>query len=267
MLNVNGKNAVKKGEVIFGEGEEMNQIGIVLSGKVVLQEEHVKMIRPQGSYLALNSLGNQFYNATYTALEDSVIFALPVQGESTVRNIIAKNADYRAIMVSSQFRIAVELHRIKSSLNERAERLCSFAQRSYEEYKGICGTHGIPAIGVEELEELQPYEEPHGVAEDRIPYYEEGAKIPLSATKMYFSYSEEMAHIQVKEIAELVTAFLEDCAEVTEYIRNLMDAMCLRPRNNLFDYICEKAHEIKEKDDIPNEVHMLLNGIAAEMAV
>lgn len=43
-----------------------------------------------------------------------------------------------------------------------------------------------------------------------------------------------MAHIQVKEIAELVTAFLEDCAEVTEYIRNLMDAMCLRPRNNLF---------------------------------
>ena len=54
MLNVNGKNAVKKGEVIFGEGEEMNQIGIVLSGKVVLQEEHVRMVRPQGSYLALN---------------------------------------------------------------------------------------------------------------------------------------------------------------------------------------------------------------------
>lgn len=266
MLNVNGKNAVKKGDIIFSEDEEMNQIGIVLSGKVLLQEAHVKMVRPQGSYLALNSLGNQFYNATYTALEDSVIFALPVQGESTIRNIIAKNADYRAIMVSSQFRIAVELYRIKSSLNERAERLCSFAQRSYEEYKGICGAYGIPAIGVEELEELQPYEEPHGVNEDRIPYYEEGAKIPLSATKMYFSYSEEMAHIQVKEIAELVTAFLEDCTEVTEYIRSLMDAMCLRSRNNLFDYICEKAHEIKEKDDIPNEVNMLLNGIADEIA-
>ncbi len=226
MLKANGKNAVKKGEIIFSEGEEVKQVGIVLSGKVVLQGEHVRMIRPHGSYLALNSLGSQIYNATYTALEDSVIYALPVEGESTIRNIIAKNADYRAIMVSSQFRTAVELYRIKSSLNERAQ----------------------------------------GVNEDRIPYYEEGARIPLSATKMYFSYSEEMAHIQVNEIAELVTALLEDCAEVMDYIRSLMDAMCLRSRNNLFDYICEKAHEIKEKDDIPNEVNMLLNGIADEMA-
>lgn len=265
MLKVNGKNAVKKGEVIFRQGDEISQIGIVLTGKVLSQGEHIRMIRPQGSYLALNALDNQTYSSTYTALEDSVIFALPVQGEQTIRNIIAKNADYRAIMVSSQFRTAIELYRIKTSLNDRAERLYSFAQRSYEEYKGICVTFGIPAVGVEELEELQPYEETQGVNEYRISYYEEAAKIPLGANKMYFSYSEEMAHFQVNEIIELVNGFREDCAELIEYIRNLMDAMCLRPRNNLFDYICEKAREIKEKDDIPNEINMLLNGIADEM--
>lgn len=266
MLKANGKNAVKKGEIIFQEGDQVSQIGIVLSGKVVMQGENVRMVCPQGSYLALNSLENVFYNATYTAVEDSVVYALSVQGESTIRNIIAKNADYRAIMVSSQFRTVVELYRIKSSLNERAGRLCSFAQRSYEEYKGICASCGVSVIGVDELEELQAYEEPQGFNEDRIPYYEEGAKIPLSATKMYFSYSEEMAYFQSLEIVELVTALLEDCAEMTEYIRNLMDVMCLRTRNNLFDYICEKAYEIKEKDDIPNEVNILLNGIADEMA-
>jgi len=54
MLKANGKNAVKKGEIIFSEGEEVKQVGIVLSGKVVLQGEHVRMIRPHGSYLALN---------------------------------------------------------------------------------------------------------------------------------------------------------------------------------------------------------------------
>lgn len=266
MLKVNGKNAVKKGEIIFTAGEELGQIGIVLAGKVVMQGENIRMIRPQGSYLALNALKNQFYNATYTALEDSVIYALPMQGETTMRSIIAKNADYRAIMVSSQFRTAVEAYRIKSSLNERAERLCSFAQRSYEEYKGICSAHGVLAVGVEELEELQPYEEPHNANEDRIPYYEEAAKIPLSANKMYFSYSEEMAHFQVNEIVELVVQLFEDCAEVIDYIKGLMDAMCLRPRNNLFDHIYDKAHEIKEKEDIPNEINMLLNGIVDEIA-
>ena len=119
MLKINGKNAVKKGEVIFQEGDELKQIGIVLSGKVLMQRKNVKMIRPHGSYLALNLLDNPVYSATYTALEDSVIYAIPAQGELTIRNVIAKNADYRAIMISSQFKMAVDLYRIKSSLSER----------------------------------------------------------------------------------------------------------------------------------------------------
>lgn len=266
MLKVSGKNIVKKGEVIFEKGEEITQIGIVLSGKVVVQGEYVKMIRSQGTYLALNGYSDQVYHATYTALEDSVIYALPTQGEQTIRNIVSKNADYRAIMVSSQFRIAVEIYRLKLSLIERAERLCSFVQGSYAEYKNICKTFEVPAIGIEELEELQPYEDTQDINEYRIAYYEEAAKIPLSANKVYFSYREEMANFQVNEIIELSSALLEDCAEVTEYIKNLIEVVCLRPRNSLFDCICDTAQEIKEKDDIPNEMIVLLNGIVEEMA-
>jgi hypothetical protein len=265
MLKINGKNAVKKGEVIFQEGDELKQIGIVLSGKVLMQRKNVKMIRLHGSYLALNLLDNPVYSATYTALEDSVIYALPVEGELTIQNIIARNADYRAIMVSSQFRIAVELYRIKSSFNERAARLCSFAQRSYEDYKEICAAAGVPAAGMDELEDLQLYEETQQDNEHKITYYEEGAKIPLNATKMYFSYSETMARFQVDEIMQLVTVFLEECSEAVEYIKNLMDILCLRSKNNLFDYIYEKAYEIKEKADIPGEVYTLLNGIIDEI--
>ena len=226
--------------------------------------ENIRLVKSQGSYLALNSLENQVYSATYTAMEDSVIYALPVQGEASIRNIIAKNADYRAIMVSSQFKTAVELYRIKSSYIERAERLCSFLQRSYEAYKGICADNNVPATGIEELEELQPYEDTQGINEHKIEYYEEGAKIPLSVNKSYFSYSEKMAFFQVGEIRELVTSLLEDCAELAEYIKTLMGVMCLRPRNNLFDHICDRALSIKEKNEIPEEIHILLRGIVDE---
>lgn len=73
-----------------------------------------------------------------------------------------------------------------------------------------------------------------------------------------------MAFFQVSEIMELVTSLLEDCAELVEYINTLLGVMCLRPRNNLFDHICDKAHIIKEKNDIPEEIHMLLSGIVDE---
>ena len=82
---------------------------------------------------------------------------------------------------------------------------------------------------------------------------------------MYFSYSETMARFQVDEIMQLVTVFLEECSEAVEYIKNLMDILCLRSKNNLFDYIYEKAYEIKEKADIPGEVYTLLNGIIDEI--
>lgn len=265
MLNANGKNNVKKGEVIFKKGEELNQIGIVLSGKVEVQGEYVRILQTQGSCLALNGHSSHEYRATYTALEDSVVYALPVQGEQTINNVISKNADYRAIMVSSQFRTAVEIYRLKASLIERAERFCSFAQRSYEEYKNICLAYGIPVIGIDELEELQPYEDTQDINEYRIAYYEEAAKIPLSANKTYFGYSSEMASFQVEEIIELLDSLLEDCRDVTDYIKNLIEVMCLRPRISLYDCICQKAVEIQEKDDIPAEIGVFLNGIADEV--
>lgn len=266
MLNESGKNTVKKGQVIFAKGEDLKQIGIVLAGKVLMQGDCFRMVRPQGTYLALNEIDNEHYTATYTALEDSVVFAIPVQGEATLRNIIGKNADFRAIMISSQFRTAVEFHRIKMSLSERVERLYTFAQRIYEEYKEVCKTSGVPAIGVGELEDLTPYEGIQDANEYRITYYEEGAKIPLSANKAYFSYSEEMVSFQVNEIIGLIMSLIEDCTAMTEYIKNLLDAICMRTRNNLYEHVCEKAIEIQKKNNLPIEVHILLGEIVDEIS-
>ena len=42
--------------------------------------------------------------------------------------------------------------------------------------------------------------------------------------------------------------------------------MCLRSKNNLYERIYEKAYEMKEKADIPSEIHTLLHGIIDEMA-
>lgn len=266
MLKGNGKNTVRKGEVIFSKGEELNQVGIVLVGKVMMHNDYIRMVRPQGSYLALNTMDEEYYQSTYQALEDSVVFIIPVEGEFTLRNIISKNADFRAIMISSQFKTAVEMYRIKTSLFDRAERLYGFAKRSYEEYMGLCKSFNVPAIELEDLDGLQPYEGLQDANEYRVSYYQEGAKIPLSANKMYFSYSEEMVSFQVNEITGLVDSMCEDCVAVTDYIRELMDAVCLKQGKNLFDFMCERAFEIKRRNELPLELHLLLTGIIDEIA-
>jgi hypothetical protein len=264
MLKENGKNSVKKGELIYGRTESVSQIGIVLSGKVLMQEECMKILLPQGSYLALNVIDDECYKATYTAVEDSVIYAIPVNGSASIKNIISKNADYRAIMITSQFRMAMEMHRLKTSLSERAQRLYSFTENAYDEYKTICNENSVAPLGMDELEELTPYEGEEYINEYRYVYYDEASKIPLSANKAYFSHSIEMAHFQVNEIIEFVRIMREDCIGITEYIKSLISVICQRPNKNLYELICQKAREIQKNGELPISIIVLINGIVDE---
>ena len=143
MLGVNGKNAVKKNEVIFKQGDTLTQVGIVLSGKVLMQNDWMRMVRGQGALIALNDIPKETYGATYIAMEDSVVFALPISGEDAIRSIVAKNVDYRAIMVASQFKYVTALARIRQDLYNRVYRLYQFAQKSYRQYISLCQAMGI----------------------------------------------------------------------------------------------------------------------------
>ena len=158
MLKDNDKNIVKKGEIIFSEGDNLTQVGIVLSGKILMQNKWIKLVRPKGSYISLNDIDSEHYKATYTALEDSVIYALPVKGINSLHDIFSKSTDFRAIMISSQFRAAVEMQSVRKSLEDRCHRIFSFVKKSYEEYGKLCMATGISQLHIDEIENLWPFE-------------------------------------------------------------------------------------------------------------
>lgn len=265
MLKVNGKNAVKKGEVIFEQNEKVTQVGIVLSGKVLMQNEWLKLVRPQGSFIALNDINQDAYGASYTAMEDSIVFALPVAGTDALHSIVSRNTDYRAIMIASQFKYVVDMYRVRSELLDRAYRLYQFAQGSYQEYNMLCMAFGLQAIPIEELDNLQPYEAMQDINSDKMDYYSEAAKIPLNANKVYFSYSEEMVCYQVMEIASTLDSFKEECIAVIDYIKRLLGAVGLNVNQNLFEYACVQGNEIRKKGEVPHEMQELLSSILEEV--
>lgn len=266
MLKVNGKNAVKKGEIVFQQGEEVGQVGIVLSGKVMMQNEWMKLIRPQGSFLALNDMDKESYRATYTALDDSVVYILPCKGQESLHEIVAKNADYRAIMISSQFKYITELSKIRTALSERAYRIYHFTKKAYNGYKDVCRDNSLQMITLDEIEELKAYEAVSDASEDKLVYYTEAAKIPLSANKLYFSYSEEMVSYQTLEITALAESFLEDCQQMIDYIKDMLALLGLRMGHNLFEYCCVQGQEMRRKGFVPDEMRELLEGIFEEVS-
>ncbi len=265
MLSVNGKNGVKKNEVIFMQGEQVKQVGIVLSGKVLMESEYFKLVRPQGSFLALNDLNREEYSGTYTAMEDSVIYTLPVVGQEPLRDIINKNADYRAIMIASQFKYVTAVARIRQDLYDRVSRFYTFAKRSYENYQSACLNADMSVIEFEELSELPMYERIEAVGEDKLGYYAAAAKIPLGANKLYFSYSEEMVDYQVMEVLELVDSFKEDIAAMVEYLKDLLSLIAHRDNHNLLEYACVQGQEMRRGGNVSEDMQELLSDIVREV--
>ena len=265
MLSANGKNQVKKGDIVFIQGDPVTQVGVVLSGKVLMHSSWGRMVRPQGSFLALNDLSEDAYSATYTALEDSVIFALPCAGIESLHAIAEKNADYRAIMVSSQFKFITDVSRIRNAMSARVNRLYHFAKDSYAKYIDVCTQAGLHAITIDELEELQEYERIQDANEEKLGYYAQGAKIPLNAHKLYFSYSEEMVSYQVMEIMGLTASVKEDCMQMHDYIMDLLAVVGLRASHNLFEYACVQGQEMRRQGEVPKSMQTLLEEILAEV--
>lgn len=261
----NGKNVIKKGEVVFSQGDEVKQIGIVLAGKVLMQSDWFKIIRNQGSFIALNDWNQEKYGATYTALENSVIYALSVSGAETLHNIINRSDDYRAIMVSSQFKYITDMAQFRNDLSSRAYRLYQFARKSYQNYNNLCMAMGLQPLVLEELNEIGAYEDHLDINEDKLGYYAEAARIPLNAQKLYYSYSEEMVNFLVMEIASIVDSMKEDCVMLIDYIKNLLDYVAIQPDHNLFDYACAQGREMRRKGDVPKEMQGLLEDILAEV--
>lgn len=265
MLGTIGKNAVKKGEIIFAQGTPVTQVGIILSGKVLMQNEWMKMFRTQGSFLALNDMGAEGYAATYTALEDCVIYALPYTGPDDLGKIVAKNGDYRAIMIASQFKYATDMGNMINDLYARTSRLYQFAKKSYDEYCGLCQEQGLQAISLEKLENINAYQRLQDMDEGKMEYYAAAAKIPLSANKVYFSYSEEMVTYQVMEIASLVENFYDEYVAMVDYVRELLEVVGLHKNHSLLEYACVQGKEMRRKGDVPKQMKTLLEEIEEEL--
>lgn len=265
MLSVNGKNAVKKNEVVFQQGDTVTQIGVVLSGKVLMQNEWSTFVRGQGSVIGLNDIPRGSYTASYTAQEDAVIYALAVTGKDSLKKIIEKSLDYRAIIISSQFKYIAMLAGIRRDLYNRAYRFSQFGQKSYRVYGALCQAMGIQELILKEMEELSPYGELSDENADRLIYYEEAAKIPLSVNKQYFSYSTDMALCQIMETVNIVDSFYDECSAMADYIRELLDIIGLRADSNLFEYACVQGSQMRRNGDVPYEMQGLLNDMVREI--
>lgn len=261
-----GKNIIKKDEVIFSMGEPLAQLGILLAGRVLVQNEYMQEIRTQGSFLGLNDRDYATHQSSYTALETCSVYFVPYSGEESIHAMIGKNGNFRAIMVTSQFKEIVSLMQIKNDLHNRAQRLFVFLKKGYEAYCDSSLKVGISPLLIDEIESVMAYSNNSMFNDELVRYFSEAAKIPLDVSKQYYSYSEEMVLVQVYQVSNLISDCKEEIENLVSYIKDCMFLLATKPQHNLFEYCCMQGQEMRRQGNIPDEMVHTLREIVDEVA-
>jgi len=264
-LKGNTVNQIPKGTEIFLENEPMSYLCVVVKGRVLAKTESVKLQLPSGSFLGVLDLSVGHYVSDYIALEDSMLYAFPIQDKKMLRTLLAAtNKDYRGLMVNSLTKYFYELLKINTEFHKMAEELYQLLNESYAKYKVFCRDAGEGVMTLPALEQLQTYAPEKPLERQGFSYYQDLAKVPADIQKSFFGCGVELAMAHIDSLSGVIRNLLIDTREVCSYIKDNFYCLYNDGTQNLLGGMMKLATEAGKKSRPVQGLQQLLDKLLDE---
>ena len=247
-LKGNTVNQIPKGTEIFLENEPMTYVCVVIKGRVLAKTESVKWQLPSGSFLGVLDLSVGHYVSDYIALEDSMLYAFPVQDKKMLRTLLtATNKDYRGLMVNSLTKYFYELLKANEEFHKIAEELYQLLNDSYGKYKTFCRDAGEGIMTLPALEQLQSYVPEKPLERQDFPYYQDLARVPADIQKNFFGCGVELTMTHIDNLSAIIRNLLIDARETCSYIKDNFFCLYNDGTQSLLGGMMKLAMEVSKK--------------------
>lgn len=257
-LNYNAMNQVTKGTVILSEHDPVSAVCLVVKGRITCINNGVRTVVGTGSFLGICDLHHEFYQVSYEAFDDAVIYPFAASGSETISKIMGVNKDYGALMVISLNRYIKELGKIYLSLAQEAEAFSSFLSISYAKYGEIVQKNGFPMTRIDVLEEMEPFAMPEGVKRENVDYFSACCDLPLDVQKAYYK-PPAITVFHINSEVELVSQLISGCMELSLYIYETFAGLMDVGENCLFKALMKLAFQLKDKS-MQAEIGKIIDG-------
>ncbi len=117
-LTMNTTNSVPKGAVVFEKGDPLESVALVLKGRVTVQADGVRMNLGAGNFLGMCDTNSKVHSFTYIALDDLVVYGLPVSDFNQACLLLDEKEQYRGLLITSYNFIIAQIdkmfHKLKT---------------------------------------------------------------------------------------------------------------------------------------------------------
>lgn len=242
---MNGTNSLPKGTVIFEKGEPLESVALVLKGRIMVQADGIRMNLGSGNFLGMCDVKNKLHSFTYTALDDMVVYVLPVSNFEQACYLLDQKAQYRGLLVTSYNYIISQLDKMCARLKTESDSAYEFLMNQYQEYKSLVQSSGLVPEELSSIERLEQQKPGKTEFHPRHEYCIECSKIPVEAQRNFYSGSAYVAKELYAVQCQVIPKVLEMCRAYGDWLGRIFRIMVMDERN-LFSLTGKMALALKK---------------------
>lgn len=261
---LNGNSSIAKGTVIYEKGEPVQSAALVLKGRVVVQGEGVRTVIGSGNFLGMCDAWQKQHSFTYTALDDLVLFGVPLESEENAFQLLEEKPQYRGLLVTSINFFFQDLFKVYSKLKTEAAKVCDFVQKTYERYGELAEAAGLVADQISAVERLKGQKMKDYVLPEQLTYYIHCSRIPLEAQKNFFGGNAYVARKHFTEQCEVMPKLLQGCHYYSDWLSRYFRIMIMDEKN-LFSLVGRMALGVRRSGESDKELSEILDHILEQI--
>lgn len=259
-LVLNGNSSVAKGTVIYEKGQPLQTVALILKGRVTIQGEGVRMVVGSGNFLGMCDVWQKEHSFTYVALDDLVLYGLPVENPEQACLLLEEKPQYRGLLVTSLNFFFHDIFRVYGKIKNEAVKVYEFVNTTYQRYSQLAEKAGLVADQLTALERLHEKQLEEYALPEKLAYYIQCSKIPVEIQKNYYGANAYVAKSQFAEQCEVLPQLLEGCRYYSDWLTRVFRIMIMDEKN-LFSLVGRMALGVKRAGQNDNELAGMLDQI------
>ena len=263
-LVLNGNSSITKGTVIFEKGQPLQSTALILKGRVIVQGEGVRMTIGSGNFLGMCDVWKKEHSFTYVALDDLVLFGLPMENEKQAALLLEQKPQYRGLLVTSLNFFYHDVFRVFGKLKTETEKVAEFVHQTYSRYQKLAEGAGLTAEKIAAMERLLNQRMENYSLSEKITYFIQCSKIPIEAQKNYYGASAYVAQKQFEEQCAVLPQLVAGCRYYSDWLTRYFRIM-ITDEKNLFSLVGRMALGVRRSGQNDSELSVMLDHILEQI--
>ena len=238
---------VTKGTLVYAEGQTIDELTVIVEGRLVSVSKGGRVELKKGSVLGLveGLLGKR--TAGYFADEDTTMIIYPYGSLEDNMNLSIENKINPGNTVTTAIRQTKHILNTTNTEIKKGKQFYTYVKEEYKKYIELCKGYNAECRRSEKILKLQEFVQETELDDEELEYMEELVELPDNVRGAFFEASEYMTRKHISDVLTIAEDVAAAYKEIKNYLTVSAGALLCDDSDNLFSMYEDLILQIASK--------------------